>query len=46
MTRRTKIIYWISTIWLSSGMLSTLSTGTLQLIKVNQSHSASSDALG
>jgi uncharacterized membrane protein YphA (DoxX/SURF4 family) len=31
MTRRNKIIYWISTIWLASGMLS---TGTLQLFKV------------
>src|SRR5258708_31015764 len=31
MTKRSKIIYWISTIWLASGMLS---TGTLQLFKV------------
>jgi uncharacterized membrane protein YphA (DoxX/SURF4 family) len=31
MTKRNKIIYWISTIWLASGMLS---TGTLQLFKV------------
>jgi hypothetical protein len=31
MTKRNKIIYWISTIWLSSGMLA---TGTLQLFKV------------
>src|ERR1700730_9835046 len=30
MTKRNKIIYWISTIWLASGMLS---TGTLQLFK-------------
>ena len=31
MRKRNKIIYWISTIWLASGMLS---TGTLQLFKV------------
>ena len=31
MTKRNKIIYWISTIWLALGMLS---TGTLQLFKV------------
>src|SRR6266496_1175021 len=31
MTKRNKVIYWISTIWLASGMLS---TGTLQLFKV------------
>src|ERR1700704_6088005 len=31
MTKRNKIIYWISTIWLASGMLS---TGILQLFKV------------
>src|SRR5215510_4061933 len=31
MTKRNKIIYWISTIWLSLGMLS---TGTLQLLKL------------
>src|SRR5258705_6320241 len=31
MTKRNKIIYWISTIWLASGMLS---TGTLQLLKM------------
>jgi hypothetical protein len=31
MTKRNKIIYWISTIWLSLGMLS---TGTVQLLKV------------
>src|SRR3984893_9053138 len=30
MTKRNKIIYWISTIWLASGMLS---TGTLQLFR-------------
>ena len=31
MTRRNKIIYWISTVWLALGMLA---TGTLQLFKV------------
>ena len=31
MTKRNKIIYWISTIWLALGMLS---TGTLQLLKM------------
>ena len=30
MTKRNKIIYWISTIWLALGMLA---TGTLQLFK-------------
>ena len=30
MTKRNKIVYWISTIWLASGMLA---TGTLQLFK-------------
>ena len=30
MTKRSKIIYWISTIWLASGMLS---TGTFQLFR-------------
>ena len=32
MTKRNKIIYWISTIWLALGMLS---TGTLQLFRAN-----------
>jgi hypothetical protein len=31
LTKRNKIVYWISTIWLASGMLS---TGALQLFKV------------
>ena len=31
MTKKNKIIYWISTIWLASGMLS---TGILQLFKM------------
>ena len=30
MTKRNKIIYWIATVWLASGMLS---TGTLQLFR-------------
>jgi len=30
MTKRNKIIYWIATLWLGSGMLS---TGVLQLFK-------------
>jgi uncharacterized membrane protein YphA (DoxX/SURF4 family) len=30
MTKRNKIIYWISTVWLSSGMIA---TGILQLVK-------------
>jgi uncharacterized membrane protein YphA (DoxX/SURF4 family) len=30
MTKRTKIIYWVATIWLALGMLA---TGTLQLFK-------------
>ena len=32
MTMRNKIIYWISTLWLALGMLS---TGTLQLFRAN-----------
>jgi hypothetical protein len=31
MTKRNKIIYWISTIWLALGMMA---TGTLQLLKM------------
>jgi uncharacterized membrane protein YphA (DoxX/SURF4 family) len=31
MTRKTKIIYWIATVWLALGMLS---TGVVQLIRV------------
>src|SRR5215467_14865520 len=31
MTKVNKIVYWISTLWLSSGMVA---TGTLQLLKV------------
>jgi len=33
MTKRNKIIYWIATIWLSLGMIS---TGVVQLIKTNE----------
>lgn len=33
MTRRNKIIYWIATVWLSLGMVS---TGIVQLIKVKE----------
>jgi uncharacterized membrane protein len=33
MTKRNKIIYWIATIWLALGMLS---TGTVQLFKVEE----------
>jgi uncharacterized membrane protein YphA (DoxX/SURF4 family) len=33
MTKRNKIIYWISTIWLALGMLS---TGIVQLIKLKE----------
>ena len=33
MTKRTKIIYWIATAWLSLGMLS---TGIVQLIKLKE----------
>ncbi len=33
MTTRNKIIYWIATIWLALGMLS---SGIVQLLKVNE----------
>lgn len=33
MTKRSKIIYWIATVWLSLGMLS---TGIVQLIKMKE----------
>ncbi len=33
MTKRTKIIYWIATVWLSLGMTS---TGIVQLIKMDE----------
>lgn len=38
MTKRNKIIYWISTVWLASGMLS---SGILQLLKVEAEGSVS-----
>ncbi len=42
MTKRNKIIYWISTIWLATGMLS---TGTLQLFKAKAEGSLSPPGL-
>ena len=33
MSKRNKIIYWVSTIWLALGMVS---TGVVQLLKVNE----------
>jgi len=33
MTKRNKIIYWVSTIWLALGMVS---TGIVQLLKMNE----------
>jgi hypothetical protein len=33
MTKRNKIIYWIATVWLALGMLS---TGTVQIIKMEE----------
>lgn len=42
MTKRNKIIYWIATIWLSLGMLS---TGIVQLIQMEE-EVASMNALG
>ena len=33
MTKRNKIIYWIATIWLALGMVS---TGTVQLLKAER----------
>lgn len=33
MTKRNKIIYWIATLWLSLGMVS---TGMVQLLKVQE----------
>ena len=38
MSKRNKIIYWIATLWLSSGMLA---TGILQLFKMNAAGSVS-----
>ncbi len=42
MTKRNKIIYWISTLWLALGMLS---TGTVQLFRVKGNGAGSIDSL-
>ena len=42
MTKRNKIIYWIATIWLSVGMLS---TGVVQLLKVKGNGPGSLDSM-
>src|SRR5215203_323060 len=42
MTKRNKIIYWIATIWLSLGMLS---TGTVQLLKMKGDSPGSIDSM-
>ena len=42
MTKRNKIIYWIATIWLSLGMLS---TGTVQLLKLKGDGPGSLDSM-
>ena len=42
MTKRNKIIYWIATIWLSLGMLS---TGTVQLFKLKGDGPGSLDSM-
>ena len=42
MTKRNKIIYWIATIWLSLGMLS---TGAVQLFKVKGDGPGSVDSM-
>ena len=42
MTKRNKIIYWIATIWLSLGMLS---TGAVQLLKVKGDSPGSVDSM-
>ena len=42
MTKRNKIIYWIATIWLSLGMLS---TGAVQLLKVKGDGPGSVDSM-
>ena len=42
MTKRNKIIYWIATIWLSLGMLS---TGVVQLLKVKGDGPGSLDSM-
>lgn len=42
MKKRNKIIYWIATIWLSLGMLS---TGTVQLLKIKGDGPGSVDSM-
>ena len=42
MTKRNKIIYWIATIWLSLGMLS---TGAVQLLKIKGDGPGSLDSM-
>jgi hypothetical protein len=42
MTKRNKIIYWIATIWLSLGMLS---TGLVQLLKIKGDGPGSLDSM-
>ena len=42
MTKRNKIIYWIATIWLSLGMLS---TGAVQLLKIKGDGPGSVDSM-
>ena len=42
MTKRNKIIYWIATIWLSLGMLS---TGVVQLLKIKGDGPGSLDTM-
>jgi len=42
MTKRNKIIYWIATIWLSLGMLS---TGVIQLLKLKGDGPGSLDSM-
>ena len=42
MTKRNKIIYWIATIWLSLGMLS---TGVVQLLKIKGDGPGSLDSM-
>jgi uncharacterized membrane protein YphA (DoxX/SURF4 family) len=42
MTKRNKIIYWIATIWLSLGMVS---TGTVQLLKLKGDGPGSLDSM-
>ena len=42
MTKRNKIIYWIATIWLSLGMLS---TGTVQLFQIKGDGPGSVDSM-